>query len=151
MSSPNTEGATLRLSEVSKLCGIDVSTLRQLINDDQLPGVVRGRNGNVQIREDAVLPYGELVALLEAQLARHLRRAKSALDRVRVEIEAVENDIALALEYPYEALGDDLRALRSYSHTADATTLTSALRRLELAALDVRLYSDAVRRAHTAV
>lgn len=147
MSVPS-EGATLRLSEVARLCGIEVSNLRKLVEDDQLPGVVRGRNGHVQIREDAVPAYGELVAMLEAQLARHLGRAKNALDRIRVEIEAVDNDIAAALEHPYEPLGDDLSALRSYARSSDATTLTSALLRLELAALDVRTYSEAVRRAH---
>ena len=139
----------LKLSEVSKLCGVEVDTLRVLIRDDQLRGVTRASNGHVYLRPDTVPNYQELVTLLEAQLAHHLRRAQAAHRRVAAEVEAVGNDIELALENPYDQLGDDLTTFRHYSNEHNQTTLVSALGRLETALLDVRIYSDALRRTRT--
>jgi len=141
----------LKLSEVSKLCGIDVDTLRALILDDQLQGVIRSTNGAVYLRPDAVPTYQDLVVILEEQFAHHLRRAQAAHRRVVTEVEAVGNDLEMAVEDPYAELGDDLMAFRSYPDRAERTTLTSAMHRLEMAVWQVRTYSDALRRYRRAV
>lgn len=98
----------LKLSEVAKRCGIDVDTLRALILDDQIHGVVRATNGHVYLHPDAVPTYQDVVAILETQLAHHLQRARAAHRRVTTEVEAVGNDIQMAIENPYDQLGDDL-------------------------------------------
>lgn len=141
------EPAQLKLSEVSRRSGIDVDTLRRLIEDEQLPGVVRGPGGHVYVREDYVPEWADLVEVLERQLAESLRRAQSAFGRVRSELEAVGNDLAMAVEDPSLPLGDDLTAFRAYSHQADRTTLLSAMQRLEETVWRVRTYNEALRRA----
>ncbi|MET0435195.1 MAG: hypothetical protein ABW025_13595 [Cellulomonas sp.] len=143
------ETPTLKLSEVSRRCGVEVEILRRLIEDGHLAGVVRGKSGHVYVHEAAVPSWHQTVALIEQQLRSHLARAKSALERVRVEIEAVGNDIELAIDDPLAELGDDLVALRTYTAGRDHTTLSSALHRLEMASWDVRIYSDALRRARS--
>lgn len=145
------EVPSLRLSEVSHRCGIDLETLRALVNDDQLKGVVRSGNGHVYLREDAVPTYQELVGVLEAQLRRHLARAQGAHRRVQAEIEAVGNDLAMAVEDPYAELGDDLTAFWHHASVRDRSTLASALSRLEGAAWDVRTYSEALRKARAVI
>ena len=141
----------LKLSEVSKLCGIDVETLRTLILDEKLQGVVRSTNGAVYLRPDSVPTYQDLMVILEEQFAHHLRRAQAAHRRVVTEVEAVGNDIELAIENPYDQLGDDLVTFRHYSTGRDQTTLMNALTRLEQAVWDVRTYSDALRKARTII
>lgn len=138
---------TLKLSEVSKRSGIDVDTLRHLIDDGLLPGVVRGPGGHAYVREDYVPEWADLVEVLERQMVEHLRRAQAAFARVRAELEAVGNDIELALEHPSDRLGDDLIAFKAYSNRADQTTLLSAMHRLEEAVWRVRTYNDALRKA----
>lgn len=139
--------ATLKLSEVSHRSGIDVATLRQLIDDNLLPGVVRGSSGHVYVREDYVPNWADLIEVIERQLQVHLRRAQSAFDRVRTELEAVSNDLQMAAENPHLELGDDLTAFQAYSNRADRTTLLSAMKRLEENVWRVRTYNDALRRA----
>ncbi len=123
--------ATLKLSEVSRRSGIDVATLRQLVDDNLLPGVVRGSSGHVYVREDYVPSWSDLVEVIERQQQVHLRRAQSAFDRVRTELEAVSNDLQMAAENPYLELGDDLTAFQAYSNRSDRTTLLRAVKRLE--------------------
>lgn len=141
------EVPTLKLSEVSRRSGIDVDTLRRLIEDGQLPGVVRGSGGHVYVREDYVPEWADLVEVLERQLAEHLRRAQAAFARVRTELEAVGNDLQMAAEDPSLPLGDDLTAFRAYSHQSERTTLLSAMQRLEETVWRVRTYNEALRRA----
>ena len=137
----------LKLSDVSKRCGVDVDALRQLIEDGELAGVVRGPNGHPRMREDSVPEWADVVSILERQTRQHLRRAQLAFARVKTELEAVGNDLEMAIEDPYLDLGDDLTAFRAYSTRPDRTTLLSAMERLEVAVFRVRTYSDALRRA----
>lgn len=139
--------ATLKLSEVARRCGVDADTLRRLIEDGQLPGVVRGTAGHVYLREDYVPEWADLVEVLERQLGEHLRRAQAAFTRVRAELEAVGNDLQMAVEDPTLPLGDDLTAFRAYSNRSDRTTLLSAMQRLEETVWVVRTYNEALRRA----
>lgn len=67
------------------------------------------------------------------------------MGRVEVEVEAVRNDVDLAVQDPMAPLGHDLLTLRSYSHDPTASSLTSALSRLELTTGEVRLYQAALR------
>jgi len=138
---------TLKLSEVAKPCGASVEVLRGLVEDGQLAGAVRSPNGHVYLRADAVPTWQEIVGLLENRLTHHIRRAQSALVRVRVEVEAVGNDLAEAIENPYEPLGDDLLAFGSFGGGGrEESTLASALFRMERELWDVRLYGDALRK-----
>ena len=144
--------ATLKLSEVAKLCGVSIEVLRRLIDDEALDGAVRSNGGHVYLREDAVPTWQQVVDILETQFAVHTREAQAVLQCVQVEIEAVTNDLAEALENPHDRLGDDLMAFRSYSGGGSGqSTLSSALFRMEQAVWDVRLYSDAIRQTRRAV
>ncbi len=136
--------ATLKLSEASRRCGVSVHVLRLLAQDRKLPGAVRAATGHVYLREDAVPRWADLVRLIEGELVAHLKTARRASQRVESEIEAVRNDIELAIQDPYADLGDDLVSFRSYSHRHDRTSLTSALSRLEAATMAVRTYHDAL-------
>lgn len=140
----------LKLSEVQKLCGIPVNTLRMLIEDDQLIGVARSGSGHAYLREDAVPQWGQIIEILERQRALHLRRAQMAFARVRTELEAVANDLEMAVEEPTLPLGDDLTAFKAYSHRSDQTTLLSAMQRLEETVWRVRSYDEALRQARRA-
>lgn len=139
--------ATLKLSEVSKRCGVDVDTLKLLIDDKQLPGVVRGPAGHAYLREDYVPEWSDLVEVLERQLTVHLRRAQAAFARVRTELEAVGNDLAMAMENPHLELGTDITAFRAFSNRPERTTLLTAMVRLEEEVWRVRTYNEALREA----
>ena len=65
--------------------------------------------------------------------------------RVRLEVETVENDLTLAAEDPRLPLGDDLTAFQSYSTDQRASTLVSALHRLEMSTWAIRRYHEALR------
>ena len=140
------EIATLKRSEVARLCGVNTEVLRRLAEDEVLPGAVRANGGHVYLRADAVPTWQEVRDVLEAQFARHVREAQVALERVRVETEAVANDLAEAQEHPGDLLGDELEGFHAMS-TAEGsqTTLRSALAHLEYAVLGVRLYNRALR------
>jgi DNA-binding transcriptional MerR regulator len=137
--------ATLKLSEVARRCGVDASLLRTLAEDGLLSGIVRSSNGHVYMRDDAVPTWHQLHDIVETALVRHAQAAQSALARVRVEVEAVDNDLQMLLDDPGSELGDDLISLRTYPDAREKTSLTSALGRLERASWRVRIYSDALR------
>ena len=136
----------LKLSEVRKMCGIDVETLRILIQDGLLPHV-RQANGHVYMRPSEVPTNTEVVELLERRLVELLRHAQAQLGRVEVEVEAVRNDLELALEDPRAELGHDLLTLRSYSSDPHASSLTSALARLSADSMELRLYHRSLKDA----
>lgn len=136
----------LKLPEVRKLCGIDVETLRMLILDGLLPHV-RAGNGHVYMRPAEVPTYAEVVELLEARVGELLKDALAQLGRVEVEVEAVRNDLELAVEDPRAELGHDLVTLRTRSADPHASSLTSALSRLESGSWDLRSYHRALRDA----
>lgn len=136
----------LKLSEVSKRCGVPLDVIKQLIEDGQLPGVVRSTNGHLYLREDAVPTWQQVHDLVEAQLQVHLAKAKRAHQRVAQEVEAVGLDIDEALEHPGQLLGDDLAALDVMgTMTRSRSPLMNALRRLEEAVWPVTVYNDFMR------
>lgn len=134
----------LKLSEVRARNGVPVDTLKMLISDRLMPGVERGRSGHVTIRADMVPTYGDVVELVEQQLRRQLEAAAQQVDRVDKEVEAVRNDIALALEDLGADLGHDLMTLKTYSNSPQ-TSLASALGRLEERSWGIRQYHRALR------
>lgn len=135
----------MKLSEVRSRTGIAVESLRLLIEDHVLVrGVERARSGHVYIRSDQLPSYEQLVEMLQLQLVRHLQRAGDQLKRVEVEIEAVRNDVALALEDPRAPLGHDLLAFQGLFMEQPRSSLTSALKRLQEAAWDIGRYQAAL-------
>lgn len=135
----------LNLSEVTRRNGVSVDTLRLLVENRLLPGVERGPRGHVKVRADQVPTYANVVGLLTRQLEGWLLKAQAQMRRVYVEMEAVNNDLQLALEDPLADLGHDLSSLRVISRDPHASTLTSALTRLEMITWDIRRYQDALR------
>lgn len=135
----------LNLSQVRQLNGVSVETLRLLISDRLLPGVVREARGHVRLRADQVPTFADVVELLTHQLLGRLRKAQAQMRRVHVEMEAVDNDIEMAIENPLEDLGHDLTTLRTSTHDPRASSLASALLRLEMLSWEVRRYQDALR------
>lgn len=135
----------LKLSEVRRDTGIAVDSLRLLIQDQVLVrGVERTRNGHVYMRVDQVPSYSQLVAMLERQLRSHLERAREHMRRVEIEMEAVRNDLELALEDPKAPLGHDLMSFRAHSSDPRSSTLASAMSKLQEATWDIRRYRDAL-------
>lgn len=67
----------LNLSEVRKINGAGVETLRLLVSDDLLPGVVRSRSGHVKLRADMVPSFTEVSTLLHGQLGELLRGTRA--------------------------------------------------------------------------
>jgi hypothetical protein len=142
--------ATLKLGDVAKLCGVNAGVLRRLIDDGALAGSVRSTTGHVYLREDCVPTWHQVVEMLEAQFAVHVHKAQAAHARVQVEIEAVRNDLELALEAPYEVLGDDLTSFHSFPHDPRQSSLSSALFRMEVEVFAVAAYSQALRETRAA-
>lgn len=136
----------LKLSEVHRQTGVDVDTLKMLIEDKLLVrGVECARNGHVYMRADCLPCHPDLLALLREQLDRELRSAQKHMRRVEQELEAVRNDLDLAMEDPEAPLGHDLLTLRSHSRDPRDSSLSSALSGLEFATLAVRRYQTAVK------
>jgi hypothetical protein len=75
----NVDGAApvlLKLSEVRRQTGVDVDTLKMLIEDNLLVrGVERSANGHVYMRANCLPTHQALLALLREQLKRELRAA----------------------------------------------------------------------------
>jgi DNA-binding transcriptional MerR regulator len=142
---------TMKLSEVTKACGVSVEVLRQLISDGLLAGAVRNPNGHTYLRADAVPTWQHVVELLEVRLLHHARRAKAAHDRVQVELEAVGNDLAEAIDHPLEPLGDELVAFRYYGQGHGKSVLSLALDRLQGHLWSLETYSEALRATRRAV
>lgn len=138
----------LKLSEVHRQTGVDVDTLKMLIEDGLLVrGVERARNGHVYMRADCLPAHQDLLALLREQLGRELRSAQKHMQRVEQEMEAVRNDLELAVDDPEAPLGHDLLTLRVHSRDPRDSSLSSAMAGLELAAWAVRRYQTAVKQA----
>lgn len=136
-------GELLKLSEVSKRCGIKVRTLQFLVADGLLPAE-RTPHGHPLIPDDAVPTWAQCRALLEQHRDRHLQQAAKMLDRVLLELEAVRNDITEAREHPTEPLGIDFTAASRYSSGSGQTTLAAALTQFEHARINVELYHRAL-------
>lgn len=134
----------MKMSEVRKVTGVDVETLRMLVSDGLLPGVVRGRAGHVYLRADSIPTYQHVLGLVRSQRGRHLEAARRDMLRVQVEMEAVSNDITMALEEPRAPLGHDLSSLNVRSYREDGSTLASALARLERTSWEIRAYHGAL-------
>lgn len=138
------EQTLLKLSEVRKITGVDVDVLRLLIDDGELDGVVRGRAGHAYVAADRLPTWHQVVELVHRQRRHHLDKAAVHMRRVEIEVEAVKNDLELAIDEPAAELGHDLLTFRSYSRT-DETTLASALRALEDCVWRVKRYDEAAR------
>jgi hypothetical protein len=137
----------LKLSEVHRQTGVDVDTLKMLIGDGLLvQGVERGRNGSVRMRADYLPTYQALLHLLREQLMHRLRTAQAHMRRVEREMEAVRNDLELAVADPAAPLGHDLLTLRTHSNDPRDTSLASALSGLQFATWAVQRYQEAVKR-----
>lgn len=132
---------TLKLSEASRHCGVSASILRRLAEDRLLPGTVRSGSGHVYLRTDSVPTFDTIEALVLEQVRVHTTAAQQALARVKVELEAVENDLAEIADDPWAQIGDDLHAFRHHT-TRDHTTLSSALDRLQSAVWELRSYKE---------
>lgn len=146
---PTAPPVLLKLSEVRRATGIAVESLRLLIEDQVLVrGVERARNGHVYLVEHQVPTYEQLVALLDQQLRRHLKRASEHMRRVEIEMEAVRNDLELAAEDPAAPLGHDLTTFRAYSSDPRSSTLASAMSQLQEATWNIRRYQEAVAAAN---
>lgn len=131
-----------KLSEASKLCGASVATLRMLIDDELIPAT-RTTNGHPLLAADDVPSWQRCRELIERQRTLALQRAADQLNRVKVEIEAVGNDIAEAQENPLLPLGVDLIAANS--NRRSETTLGAALSQLDFARIEVLLYDRALK------
>lgn len=139
---------TLKLSEASRRCGIDTSTLVMLIEDDVLGGAVRSSRGHTYLREGAVPTYQEAVSLLETGLRQHLTHAQRLMARIQVEMEAVSNDVAAALDNLSAPLGMDLAAFDA-SSTDERAPLAVAMSRLQSVSWAIAQYNQALRGART--
>ncbi len=136
----------LKLSEVHRQTGVDVDTLKMLIEDQLLVrGVERARNGHVYVRADCLPTHQDVLALLREQLGHELLAAQKHMRRVERELEAVSNDLDLAVEDPEAPLGHDLLTLRSHSRDRRDSSLSSALSGLEFATFAVQRYQAAVK------
>lgn len=136
----------LKLSEVHRQTGVDVDTLKMLIEDKLLVrGVQRARNGHVYVRADCLPTHQTLLALLREQLVRELRTAQKHMLRVEQEMEAVRNDLDLAVEDPEAPLGHDLLTLRTHSNDPRNSSLASALSALEFSSWAIQRYQQAVK------
>ena len=132
----------LRLSEVKNRCGVPVDTLRRLIEDDALPGAERANNGHVYLRAAAVPSHGTCVRLVEDRLRAALNDAMVQMRLIEVELEAVRNDLELAIENPRAPLGHDLLTLKTRSLHQDprASRLAQAMSELETSSWTVRAW-----------
>jgi hypothetical protein len=101
------EPELLNLSAVTKLNGVSVEALRLLVSDRMLPGIVRGRAGHVKMRAAQVPSFTDVAELLNHQLVARLKKAQAQMRRVETELEAVRNDIEMAIEDPLADLGHD--------------------------------------------
>lgn len=138
----------LKLSEVHRQTGVDVDTLKMLIQDKLLiRGVERNRTGHVYVRADSLPTHQDIVTLLRKQLERELRTAQNHMRRVEREMEAVRNDLELAVAEPEAPLGHDLMTFRTHSNDPRDSSLASALSGLQLASWAVQQYQGALKRA----
>jgi hypothetical protein len=133
--------ANLKLSEASKLCGINVRTLKLLISDELLPQVVRTPQGHPLLPESKVPTWQECRDLLKQRRDYHLRRATRLLDRVHVELEAIRNDITEAQENPTQPLGVDLMSASTF---AAQSTLSTVMQQFQVARMEIEVYHRAL-------
>lgn len=120
---------TVTPGEASKLTGISAATLRVLCEDQALPGAVRGERGSYRLRTDMLPTIEQVETILRERLDRAVPQTRAAFDRVKVELEAVSNDIAQLEDDPAGPIGIDLAAFDSYTNSTHST-LRQALARL---------------------
>jgi hypothetical protein len=133
----------LKLSEASKLCGVNARTLKLLIAADLVPQAIRTPQGNALLPEDAVPTWHECRQLVEQHRDHLLHRAAKLLDRVTVELEAIRNDIAEAREHPTQPLGIDLLTSGRYLHGSQ-TTIATAMLQFDLARMEAEQFHEAL-------
>lgn len=100
--------------------------------------------GNALLPEDSVPTWEECRRPVEQRRDHHLQRAAKWIDRLRVALEAIGNDIAEAREFPNQPLGVDLLASTSYSFNSGQTTLSAILQQFDLARMEVQRYHSAL-------
>lgn len=138
----------LKLSEASKLCGISVAILRQLIDDGLLQESSRALNGHPLLNRDVLPSWEQCRDLIASQRNRSISRALQLIDRVAVETEAVRNDLLEAQENLLGPLGVDLLASGHYV-SGGQSTLATALQELSLARYEVVHYHRLLREVIT--
>ncbi|CPV66712.1 hypothetical protein [Mycobacteroides abscessus] len=145
----NSPQQRLKLSDAADRCGINADTLKLLAADGLLPQVIRGHAGHIYFPATDVPSWTEVIALLEIQRDRHLRRASDALTRLTTELEAVRNDINEARDHPRQTLGVDLMSFGHWPHDRLTSTLrgqpsiTSLLEHFTTERLSITRYHDA--------
>lgn len=132
------EPATVTLAEAAKLVGVSTSTLRHLAEHGALPGTIRIGRGQVRVRAAALPTFDEVEAALLARMRTSIIEVRKHYDRVKVELEAVGNDIVELEDDPTSQIGVDLEAFDQLS-TRAASTLQGALRRMSEANMFLRL------------
>jgi hypothetical protein len=140
-------GDNLKLSEASKLCGINARILKLLIADNQLPQATRASSGQAYLPADDVPTWDQCRRLVEQRREHHLQRADKLLDRARIEFEAIRNDIAEAREHPTEPLGVDLLSSETWARPG-ATTLATVFQQFNLARMEIEQYHEALLEIH---
>lgn len=119
----------MTLTEASKLTGVSVGTLRHLALHRALPGVVRGEKGQLRMRAAALPTFEKVEAALERRVVASIADVRKHLERVRVEMEAVGNDLSELEDDPGGPIGVDLETFDTLS-TMEDSTLRGALSRM---------------------
>lgn len=131
------------LKDAAARCGVPTSVLKHLAEHQQFRGATRGPRGHVMFHREQIPTWHQVVDLIEEALTDELRRAKHAPARVKREIEAVDNDIDMALENPRDRFGEDLDAFSPFQLHA-GSTLQAALQRLNSAKMSASLHQRAL-------
>jgi predicted DNA-binding transcriptional regulator AlpA len=140
-------GENLKLSEASRICGVSASTLKLLLSDQLLPQAVRTQSGHVYLPDDDLPTWEQCRQLVEQRRDHLLQRAAKLIERAKVELEAISNDIAEAREHPAEPLGVDLLSSATWAQSGQ-TTLATVLRQFDLARMNFEQYHDALVEIH---
>ncbi|PJE23682.1 MAG: DNA-binding protein [Mycobacterium sp.] len=145
---PSEMTGNLKLSEAAKLCGISARTLKVLIADNLLPQAIRTPQGHALLPSDSIPTWQECRALVEQQRDRQLQRAEQLLNRVKVELEAISNDLSEAREHPTQPLGVDLLSSGRYFHSGQ-TSISNAMLQFDLARMEAERYHAALQEIMT--
>jgi DNA-binding transcriptional MerR regulator len=140
-------GENLKLSEASRICGVSASTLKLLLSDQLLPQAVRTQSGHVYLPDDDLPTWEQCRRLVEQRRDHHLQQAAKLIERARVELDAISNDVAEAREHPTEPLGVDLLSSAIWAQSGQ-TTLATVLRQFDLARMHVEQYHGALVEIH---
>lgn len=133
----NDQAATVTPGDAAKLTGVDSDTIRYLARAKLLPGAVRGDRGSLRIRSDRLPTVEGVERILRELVTRSLREVRTAFNRVSVELEAVNNDIAELEDDPDARIGIDLDVFDSLT-TSEHSTLRQALSRLTFAKMNLQ-------------